>query len=101
MNASQVNDDVLVVGAGPVGLTTACQLARLGVEVRVVERGVALTALTQDADGVDVTLRTRDGDRLALICPDGYLGLLADSADAAVLRRYLDDVLPVNRLTSV
>ncbi|MCO1656449.1 FAD-dependent monooxygenase [Pseudonocardia humida] len=149
-------DEVLVVGAGPVGLTAACQLARLGVPVRVVdalehptaesravgvhartmemlaplgvlarleprgrriaalemvdgrtgrtrartdftgipsrhpyvldvaqpdteevlaeraaelgvvvERGVALTALTQDADGVDVTLRSRDGDRTA------------------------------------
>lgn len=149
-------DEVLVVGAGPVGLTAACQLARLGVPVRVVdalerptvesravgvharsmemlaalgvldrleargrrigalemvdgrtgrtrartdftgvpsrhpyvldvaqpdteqvltqraaelgvtvERGVALTALTQDADGVDVTLRSSDGDRTA------------------------------------
>ncbi|MDL5158326.1 FAD-dependent monooxygenase [Actinomycetospora termitidis] len=33
-----MTDDVLVVGAGPVGLTTACQLARLGVAVRVVDR---------------------------------------------------------------
>ncbi|MGE0300532.1 MAG: FAD-dependent monooxygenase, partial [Pseudonocardia sp.] len=30
-------EDVLVAGAGPVGLTTACQLARLGVQVRVVD----------------------------------------------------------------
>ena len=157
MNALQVND-VLVVGAGPVGLTAACQLARLGVPVRVVEalarpttesravgvharslemlaslgvldrleargrriaalemvdgatgrtrarmelaeaptrhpyvldvpqpdteeilaeravelgvvveRGVALTALTQDADGVEVTLRTSDGERTARV----------------------------------
>ncbi|WP_433505810.1 FAD-dependent monooxygenase [Pseudonocardia halophobica] len=151
-------DVVLVVGAGPVGLTTACQLARQGVPVRivdaleqpttesravgvharsmemlaalgvlprlevrgrridaleildgrtgatrtnldvtgvpsrhpyvldvpqpdteavladraaelgvVVERGVTLTALTQDADGVDVTLRTRDGEETARV----------------------------------
>jgi len=150
--------DVLVVGAGPVGLTTACQLARLGVGVRVVEaldvpttesravgvharslemlaslgvlprleslgrriaalemvsgrtgrtrarmeladaptrhpyvldvaqpdteavlaqraaelgvvveRGVTLTALTQDADGVEVILRSRDGDETARV----------------------------------
>src|SRR5947208_7626766 len=32
-----MTDTVLVVGAGPVGLTAACQLARLGVRVRVVE----------------------------------------------------------------
>ena len=150
------NDTVLLVGAGPVGLTTACQLARHGVPVRiidtleepttesravsvharslemlaalgvlprleargrridaleildgasgtsrarlsvagipsrhryvldvaqpdteavlaeraaelgvVVERGVRLTALTQDADGVDVTLRTGAGEETA------------------------------------
>jgi 2-polyprenyl-6-methoxyphenol hydroxylase-like FAD-dependent oxidoreductase len=34
--------------------------AELGV---VVQRGVALTALTQDADGLAATLRSRDGDR--------------------------------------
>ena len=151
-------DEVLVVGAGPVGLTTACQLARLGVPVRVVdaleqpttesravgvharslemlaalgvlpqlesrgrrigalemldgrtgatraridvtgipsrhpyvldipqpdteavlaeraaelgivvERGVTLTALAQDADGVEVTLRSRDGEETARV----------------------------------
>ena len=150
--------DVLVVGAGPVGLTAACQLARLGVTVRVVdkldrpttesravtvharsmemlaplgalprmlargrrvgglamvdgttgrtrahidfgevpsrypflldiaqpdseavlaeradelgivvERGVELTALTQDDDGVEVTLRSGDGERTARV----------------------------------
>ena len=151
-------DEVLVVGAGPVGLTAACQLARYGVPVRVidtlaqpttesravgvharsmemlaalgvlprleargrridalavldgrtgatrarldisgvpsrhpyvldvpqpdteavlaeravelgivVERGVTLTALAQDVDGVDVTLRSRDGEESARV----------------------------------
>jgi 3-(3-hydroxy-phenyl)propionate hydroxylase/6-hydroxy-3-succinoylpyridine 3-monooxygenase len=35
-------DNVLIVGAGPVGLTIALGLARAGVEVTVVERGSAL-----------------------------------------------------------
>ncbi|MBV9919239.1 MAG: FAD-dependent monooxygenase [Pseudonocardia sp.] len=34
MNTS---DTVLVVGAGPVGLTTACQLSRRGTTVRVID----------------------------------------------------------------
>ncbi|SDG90255.1 FAD-dependent oxidoreductase [Pseudonocardia oroxyli] len=33
-----MNTQVLVVGAGPVGLTAACRLARLGVGVHVVEK---------------------------------------------------------------
>src|SRR5271165_2619916 len=35
--------DVLVVGAGPVGLTMACELARYGVRVRIVEKAAART----------------------------------------------------------
>ena len=36
MTASQV--DVLVVGAGPTGLTLACQLARFGVRFRIIDK---------------------------------------------------------------
>jgi hypothetical protein len=32
---------------------------------------------------------------MALIRPDGYLGLMADSADPVVLRDYLADVVGV------
>jgi 2-polyprenyl-6-methoxyphenol hydroxylase-like FAD-dependent oxidoreductase len=48
-------DGVLVVGAGPVGLTTACQLARLGVRVRVVE---ALERPTTESRAVGVHARS-------------------------------------------
>ena len=34
--------DVLIVGAGPVGLTLANSLARCGVAVRIIEQGAAL-----------------------------------------------------------
>jgi 2-polyprenyl-6-methoxyphenol hydroxylase-like FAD-dependent oxidoreductase len=48
---------VLVVGAGPVGLTTACQLARLGVPVRVVE---ALEHPTTESRAVGVHARSME-----------------------------------------
>jgi 2-polyprenyl-6-methoxyphenol hydroxylase-like FAD-dependent oxidoreductase len=42
-----------------------------------------------------------DGDGMALIRPDGYLGLVADSADAAVLRTYLADTLRLGQPATV
>jgi len=50
-----MTDTVLVVGAGPVGLTAACQLARLGVRVRVVE---ALERPTTESRAVGVHPRS-------------------------------------------
>lgn len=50
-------DEVLVVGAGPVGLTAACQLARHSVPVRVVE---ALQQPTTESRAVGVHARTME-----------------------------------------
>ena len=50
-------DVVLVVGAGPVGLTAACQLARAGVPVRVVE---ALEQPTTQSRAVGVHARSME-----------------------------------------
>ncbi len=58
-------DQVLIVGAGPVGLTTACQLARLGVAVRVVE---ALERPTTESRAVGVHARS-----LEMLAPLGVL----------------------------
>jgi hypothetical protein len=38
---------------------------------------------------------------LALIRPDGYLGLVADSADAGLLRTYLADALRITQLSTI
>jgi len=38
-----VRTQVLIVGAGPTGLTLACQLARCGIDCMIVEKGAALT----------------------------------------------------------
>lgn len=54
MDTSDV-DEVLVVGAGPVGLTAACQLARLGIPVRVVD---TLETPTTESRAVGVHART-------------------------------------------
>ncbi|TCK20256.1 2-polyprenyl-6-methoxyphenol hydroxylase-like FAD-dependent oxidoreductase [Pseudonocardia endophytica] len=50
-------DEVLVVGAGPVGLTAACQLARLGVRPRVVE---TLAIPTTESRAVAVQARNME-----------------------------------------
>ena len=50
-------DGVLVVGAGPVGLTTASQLARLGVPVRLVDALPAPTTSTPSAVLMSCVLR--------------------------------------------
>ena len=106
--------DVLVIGAGPVGLMLASELRRHGVACRVVERAAAPT----DRFGDEVrplAVRVRDDwsprdvavplmhDRGAdmhraydaelasvyLIRPDGYLALRADWADRHALLEFL------------
>jgi 2-polyprenyl-6-methoxyphenol hydroxylase-like FAD-dependent oxidoreductase len=55
--ASGSTGGVLVVGAGPVGLTAACELARLGVAVRVVD---ALERPTTESRAVSVHARSME-----------------------------------------
>jgi 2-polyprenyl-6-methoxyphenol hydroxylase-like FAD-dependent oxidoreductase len=43
-----VNQDVLIIGARPVGLTLAIQLARCGVPVRIVEKAAQRTEAGMD-----------------------------------------------------
>jgi hypothetical protein len=76
-------------------------LGDLGVVIRVVADTAAIG--TADADCV---LDPGDAvghayglgtDSLALIRPDGYLGLLSDTVAAGVLRGYLTDALRITR----
>ncbi|WP_345407887.1 FAD-dependent oxidoreductase [Nonomuraea salmonea] len=50
METSDITD-VLVVGAGPVGLTLACELARRDVRVRIIDRATVHPAGTRARGG--------------------------------------------------
>ncbi|MBO0676647.1 FAD-dependent monooxygenase [Mycolicibacterium sp. S2-37] len=49
--------DVLIVGAGPVGLVAACELARRGIGVRIVDK---LTAPTDESRAIAIHARSLD-----------------------------------------
>ena len=84
--------DVLVVGAGPVGLVAACELARRGVRVRIADKLVLVADRPDAVPGYEAVVADpgravaarygfERGGR-AVIRPDGYLGLIGDlSAD--------------------
>src|SRR5271163_845835 len=62
--SSNQNPDVVVVGAGPVGLVAACELARRGVALRVIDK---LTAPTTESRAVAVHARSLEMlDRMGL-----------------------------------
>jgi 2-polyprenyl-6-methoxyphenol hydroxylase-like FAD-dependent oxidoreductase len=76
------------------------ELGDLGTVTRVVRDGAAAGELLDPDDVVGREYGLRP-EGLALVRPDGYLGLVADSADPGLLRGYLDDVLRVRRHSAV
>ena len=79
--------DVLVVGAGPVGLTMACELSRHGVRCRVVDR---LPQPSPYCRALGVTPRTLE---VGVVRPDGYVGWRGPTWRDAGLRAHLAQVL--------
>ncbi len=75
-------DEVLVVGAGPVGLTAACQLARLGVPVRVVD---TLAQPTTESRAVSLHARS-----LEMLAPLGALPRLEARGRRMAALEFLD-----------
>lgn len=76
MTATESSTDVLVAGAGPVGLTAACELRRRGVDCRIVDR---LTEPPQYAKAVGIQPRTVEHW--------DAMGFAATALDAAVQMR--------------
>ena len=65
MTATPQTPDVVVVGAGPVGLVAACELARRGVSVRIIDK---LAEPTDESRAIAVHARSLDMfDRMGII----------------------------------
>ena len=63
--SSNQNPDVIVVGAGPVGLVAGCELARRGVRVRVIDK---LAQPTEQSRAIAVHARSLDMfDRMGIV----------------------------------
>jgi 2-polyprenyl-6-methoxyphenol hydroxylase-like FAD-dependent oxidoreductase len=82
---------VLVVGAGPVGLVAAVELARRGIGVRLVDKSAALPRTLGGHTHLDYGI---NGDALLIIRPDGYVGMRATDPDEAEIFEYLSQLLP-------
>ena len=65
MSATPENPDVVVVGAGPVGLVAACELARRGVAVRIIDK---LAEATDESRAIAIHARSLDMfDRMGIV----------------------------------
>jgi 2-polyprenyl-6-methoxyphenol hydroxylase-like FAD-dependent oxidoreductase len=86
-NPSDETFDILIVGAGPVGLVLACDLARRGVRVRLIDK---LTGPTEESRAIIVHARSlemmeRIGTVDALIASGVKLSALEMHADGELL----------------
>src|SRR6476619_2701221 len=72
---STINTDVIIIGAGPTGLSLACQFIRLGVDFVVVEKNETVTPFSK---AIGVQARTLEiYDQLGLAQPAVERGTIA------------------------
>src|SRR5215831_14656691 len=73
-----INTDVLVIGAGPTGLSVACQLLRYGIDFVIVEKKEGITCYSK---AIGVHARTLEiFDQIGLADEAVRQGTLAQSA---------------------
>jgi 2-polyprenyl-6-methoxyphenol hydroxylase-like FAD-dependent oxidoreductase len=82
--------DVVIVGAGPIGLATACALAHHGVRFRILERAHGISG---ESKGHNVIARAQE-----LLHAIGVLDALAEKGYRAPLTQFLLDQAPLARL---
>ena len=106
MAATPQTPDVVVVGAGPVGLVAACELARRGVAFRIVDK---LAAPTNESRAIAVMARSLDmfdrmgiGDELATAgVKSTSMRLMSGDSELAQVRfGGVDSAFPYTLLTA-
>lgn len=82
--------DVVIVGAGPIGLATACALAHHGVHFRIIERSHGISG---ESKGHNVIARAQE-----LLNAIGVRDVLAEKGYRAPFTQFLLDRAPLARL---
>ena len=73
-----INTDVIIIGAGPTGLSLACQFIRYGIDFVVVEKNDTVTPFSK---AIGVQARTLEiYDQLGLAQPAIERGTIADGS---------------------
>jgi len=69
---TNAESDVLVVGAGPTGLTLACALAQRGIRVRIVDAGNGPATGSRGKGLQPRTLELFDDLRTMIVCTNNH-----------------------------
>ncbi|MEA3536995.1 FAD-dependent monooxygenase [Rhizobium sp. CC-YZS058] len=89
-DTQHIDTDVLIIGAGPIGLTTACALAHHGVRFRIIEKAHGISGASK---GHNVIARAQE-----LLGSIGVLDPISDKSYRAPFTQFFLDQVPFARL---